>query len=135
MADSSNDGANVDPSNILDEQARCLAKRIHQERIARSWSLSDLADRSGVSRAMVHRVETGVSSPTAALLGRLSGAFQISLSDLLRVGPAEAQTRLMRAGERPVWNDPETGYVREQIAARARSDETAAQGMDITKVR
>ena len=50
-------------SNIEDEGShiasleRSLAARLRTEREARGWSLSDLAQRSGVSRAMISKVE------------------------------------------------------------------------------
>lgn len=52
-----------------------LGARLRAEREGRGWSLTDLAERSGVSRATISRVERGAASPTAALLGRLSGAL------------------------------------------------------------
>ena len=52
-----------------------IGARIRAEREGRGWSLTDLAGRAGVSRAMIHKVERGASSPTAQLLGKLSGAF------------------------------------------------------------
>ena len=40
-------------------------------RQARDLSASALAERSGVSRAMIGKIERGEAQPTAALLGRL----------------------------------------------------------------
>ena len=51
------------------------------------------------------------------LLGRLSGAFGLTLSRLL-AGAEEAARRLVRFAEQPVWRDPETGYVRKQVFSR-----------------
>ncbi len=65
---------------LLDGQ---IASRIRVERDARNWSLDDLAQRSGVSRAMISKVERRESSPTAVLLGKLSAAFGLTLSQLL----------------------------------------------------
>ena len=42
-----------------------------------------LAETSGVSRAMISKIERGESSPTAVLLGRLSAALELSVSELL----------------------------------------------------
>ncbi len=66
---------------------------------------------------MISKVERGEASPTAALLGRLSGAFGITLSTLLaRVeGDAAGTERLVRAGQQPLWRDPATGYIRQAI--------------------
>jgi transcriptional regulator with XRE-family HTH domain len=95
-----------------------LAARLRAEREARNWSLAELASRSGVSRAMISKVERGEASPTASLLGRLSGAFGLTLSTLLaRVeGDAAGVGRVMRASVQPLWRDPATGYVRRAVS-------------------
>ncbi|WP_407942674.1 helix-turn-helix domain-containing protein [Methylobacterium ajmalii] len=92
-----------------------LARRLRLEREARGWSLGDLAARSGVSKAMISKVERAEASPTAVLLGRLSGAFGLTLSTLL--ARAEGETgQLRRAASQPVWVDPATGYRRRQLS-------------------
>lgn len=95
-----------------------LAARLRMEREARAWSLSDLAGRSGVSRAMISKAERAEASPTAALLGRLSGAFGLTLSTLLARAEEDASGvgRLARAGQQPLWRDPATGYVRRAVS-------------------
>ena len=95
-----------------------IGARIRTERESRGWSLTDLAGRASVSRAMIHRVERGDSSPTATLLAKLSGAFGLSMSTLL----ARAETgqgRLLRHDEQPLWTDPETGYMRRHVSPRS----------------
>src|ERR1041384_8313720 len=62
-------------STIVDDLDARLGTRIKIERERRGWSLTDLSARSGVSRAMINKVERGEASPTASLLGRLSGAY------------------------------------------------------------
>ena len=95
-----------------------LASRLRAEREARGWSIGDLAARSGVSRAMISKVERNEASPTAALLGRLSGAFGLTLSTLLARSESDAsgEDRLMRAARQPRWSDPMTGYVRRAVS-------------------
>lgn len=80
--------------------------------------MADLADRSGVSRAMISKVERGEASPTATLLGRLSGAFGLTLSALFAraEGDPSAAGRLVRAHQQPLWQDPATGYVRRALS-------------------
>lgn len=94
-----------------------LGKRLRVEREARGWSLTELARRSGVSRAMIHKVEGGRSSPTTALLGKWAAAFGLTLSELLAraEGPARA-ARLLRAAAQAQWHEPHTGCVRRQLA-------------------
>jgi len=92
-----------------------LASRLKEERKRLKWSLDDLAERSGVSRAMVYRVETGQSSPTAALLGKLTAALGITMSEVLSPHRKFARSRLTRSSDQAIWTDPETGYVRRQV--------------------
>lgn len=103
---------------MLTALERGLAARLRTEREARDWSLSDLATRSGVSRAMISKVERAEASPTAALLGRLSGAFGLTVSALLAraEGDASGAGRITRGGAQPVWRDPGTGYLRRAVS-------------------
>src|ERR1043166_6770562 len=97
-------------STLLDDITLKIAARIRGERTARRWSLDELAERSQVSKAMISKIERAEASPTAALLGRLSGAYGLTLSPLL----AEAGSRRTAPARRPaqpVWRDPATGYV------------------------
>jgi transcriptional regulator with XRE-family HTH domain len=104
-------------STIVNDPTHSLAARIALEREARGWSLAELAERSGVSKAMISKIERGEASPTATLLGRLSGAFGLTLSTLL-ARAEQSGGRLMRAADQPQWQDPDSGYVRRQISPR-----------------
>jgi len=104
---------------MIDTLEAGLAARIRTEREARGWSLADLAQHSGVSRAMISRIERAEASPTAALLGRLSGAFGLTMSALLARAEADAAGsggRIARAADQPVWQDPATGYIRRAVS-------------------
>ena len=92
-----------------------IAARLLAERTSRGWSLEQLAERSGVSRAMISKVERGESSPTAAVLGRLSAAFGVTLSQLLARAEQESARLLNREGEQERWRDPDTGFERRAL--------------------
>ncbi|WP_376984722.1 helix-turn-helix domain-containing protein [Bosea sp. R86505] len=93
---------------------RRLGARIKGLRQSRGLTLDQLAARSGVSRAMISRVERGESSPTAALLDRLCAGLGIVLSALFR---DEAQAGpLAKRADQPVWTDPASGYVRRNVS-------------------
>ena len=93
-----------------------LAEAVQAARTAQGLSASALAERSGVSRAMIAKVERAEAQPTAALLGRLSGALGLTLSEL--VARAEhAKGRLVRAAEQPTWTDPDSGYTRRAVSS------------------
>ena len=103
-------------SSIIDDGLDLrIAARIRAERAGRAWSLEELAERSGVSRAMISKVERAESSPTAALLGRLSSAFGLTLSQLLARAEQEASRLLNREAEQERWRDPETGFERRAL--------------------
>jgi len=94
---------------------KALAARIRLERTARKWPLEELSKRAGVSRAMISKIERQECSPTATVLGRLSGAFGVSMSALLANAEADGQ-RLLRFEEQQVWIDPETKYIRRAVS-------------------
>ena len=104
-------------NTIEDNLNQRIGARIRIERESRGWSLSDLADRANVSRAMIHKIERGESSPTAAMLAKLSGAFGISMSTL--IARAEIQEgKLLRFADQPVWHDPQSHYLRRHVSPR-----------------
>jgi transcriptional regulator with XRE-family HTH domain len=103
-------------SLLLDDPGARIAARLRLERDSRGWSLADLAERSGVSKAMISKIEREEVSPTAVILVRLAGAFDLTLAGLLL--RAEGQGRLTRSSEQPIWRDPKTGYLRKQVFNR-----------------
>lgn len=101
-----------------DSSGEAIAARVRIERTARNWSLAELAQRSGVSKAMLSAIERNDTSPTAALLVRIAAAFDLTLSALI----ARSEQRggnLSRAAEQPEWRDPETGYVRRHVSPQS----------------
>jgi transcriptional regulator with XRE-family HTH domain len=100
---------------MLDDPTPLIARRLRDERARRGWTLDDLARSAGVSKAMLSKLERCEASPTAALLGRISGALGMTLSTLLASDDA-AGSRLVRRAEQPTWRDPQTGYLRRQVS-------------------
>jgi transcriptional regulator with XRE-family HTH domain len=104
-------------TTIIDDTGARIARRVRLERDARGWSLADLAERSGVSKATISKIEREEMSPTAVILVRLAGAFDLTLAGLLLRAEGE-RDRLARAADQPVWQDPDTGYLRKQVFSR-----------------
>lgn len=104
-------------SRLAADPTHAISARVRIERESRGWSLAELADRSGVSKAMISKIERGEASPTATILGKLSGAFGLQLSMLLALAE-QAGERLSRHDDQPVWQDPETGYTRRAVSPR-----------------
>lgn len=102
-------------SDISDNLTRGIAARIGAERSLRGWSLAELAEQSGVSKAMLSAIERNETSPTAVLLVKIAAAFGMTLSTLI----AQAEGiggNLRRSDQQSVWTDPETGYVRRYLS-------------------
>jgi transcriptional regulator with XRE-family HTH domain len=93
-----------------------LASNLRLEREGRGWTLAELAARSGVSRAMLSKIERGEASPTAALLGRMSAAFGLTMSQLFARIEDEPGGQVARADQQPVWRDPATGFLRRLLS-------------------
>jgi transcriptional regulator with XRE-family HTH domain len=100
------------------EIERRIAGRLARLRAERGWSLEALAERTGISRATLSRLERSELSPTAAKLGTLCSVYGWTLSRLM----AEAETRapnLIAAADQAEWTDPESGYRRRAVSAPA----------------
>jgi transcriptional regulator with XRE-family HTH domain len=103
---------------LRDDTGSGIARRVRLERETRGWSLAELAERSRVSKAALSKIERGETSPTAAVLVKIAGAFDLTLAGLLlRVEGGSG--RVSRSAEQPLWQDPKTGYLRRQIFFRA----------------
>jgi transcriptional regulator with XRE-family HTH domain len=100
------------------EIERRIAHRLARLRAERGWSLEAVAERTGISRATLSRLERSELSPTATMLGKLCAVYGWTLSRLM----AEAETRspnLVPAADQPEWTDPGSGYRRRAVSAPA----------------
>ena len=92
-----------------------LAARVAELRVARGWSLDDLAGRSGVSRSTLSRLERAEISPTASLLGKLCAAYGWTMSRLLAEVEPEPPA-VVHAADQQVWCDEAAGFTRRTIS-------------------
>lgn len=94
---------------------RSIADRIKSLRAQSNLTLDQLASASGVSRAMISRIERAEASPTAALLARICAALGLSLSGFF-AQDEETTSPLARRQDQPTWQDPDTGYIRRAVS-------------------
>jgi transcriptional regulator with XRE-family HTH domain len=89
--------------------SRSLAEAVRRFRAARSWTLDDLAARSGVSRRLVVQIEQGEANPSIGTLLRLADALEVTLTDL--VSAQEAMLVGVRAPSdaTELWQGPAGG--------------------------
>ncbi|MGW4486850.1 helix-turn-helix domain-containing protein [Amycolatopsis sp. NPDC004368] len=105
---------------MTDPLSTSLATTLRDARLAHDLSAGTLADRSGVSRAMIGKIERGEAQPTAVLLSRLASALGMTLSELIARAEGSSDRRLARVADQPTWTDPVTGYVRRSLSPPAR---------------
>jgi transcriptional regulator with XRE-family HTH domain len=115
----------MEEAKVDDPLDRQIAERVKARRRQLGLTLDQLASISGVSRAMLSRIERGEASPSAVLLCRVAGGLGVTLSALLAAPSAE--DALARAAERAPWTDPATGYTRRAVSP-------ASAPMDIVDV-
>lgn len=97
------------------DAAKSLPANLRRLRQEAQLTLDGLAERSGVSRAMISKIERGASVPTATVLGKLAAALQISLSQLLGEFHAR-QPRLHRKESQTTYHDPTSGFERRSLS-------------------
>lgn len=77
-------------------------------------TLEELAERSGVSRAMLSKVERGEKNPTLVVAARIAEGFGLTLSQL--VGVEERREVVVPKERRMVMRDPATGFERQLLS-------------------
>lgn len=84
-------------------------------RRAKGLTLNELAESSGVSRAMISKIERGEKNPTLVVAARISEGLGITLSQL--VGIEERREVVVVPSERRmVMRDPKTGFERQLLS-------------------
>jgi transcriptional regulator with XRE-family HTH domain len=115
---------------IMDDSVeRRMAERLRARRLQLDLSLGALAASSGVSKAMIAKVESRTSSPTAGVLGRLCAGLGITMSALMAAVEC-AEATLLEAEEQPSWSDSDTGLERVAISPR-----TSFSDVEIARLR
>jgi transcriptional regulator with XRE-family HTH domain len=94
-----------------DSSAAKLAATLRDRRLQAGMTLEALSAVSGVSRAMLSKVERGQSVPSTTVLSRIAEALGATFSELLNVQD-ETEVLHMPAARQPVFTDPESGFVR-----------------------
>ncbi|HWE61733.1 MAG TPA: XRE family transcriptional regulator [Chloroflexota bacterium] len=96
--------------------ARHLGRRIRELRARRGWTQDALAERAGVSKAMLSKVERGENNPTLVVAARIAGALGLTMSQLIGADERRRALRLPKE-QRVTFLDPATGIERRQFPA------------------
>jgi mannose-6-phosphate isomerase-like protein (cupin superfamily) len=77
--------------------------------------LDVLAERSGVSRAMISKLERGEKYPTLVIAAKVAAGLEISLSQLIG-GEERRKVVVVPRDRRMVMRDPVTGFERQLLS-------------------
>ena len=92
-----------------------LGRRVRDLRGNRGMTLQELADRSGVSRAMVSKVERGEKTPTLVVAAKVAEGLSVSLSQLAGV-EERREVVLVPRDRRMIMRDSQTGFERQLLS-------------------
>lgn len=79
--------------------SKYLGQRLRAARLARRYSLADVADLTGMSRSFLSMVENGKTNISATRLQKLANVFGLSISDLLPDEQSRHLIQIVRRGE------------------------------------
>jgi transcriptional regulator with XRE-family HTH domain len=68
---------------LTTDAAAYVAKSVSAYRLIRKLSQADLAERCGISRQGIDRIERGLAMPSLKMLEKLAAAFEVAPSELL----------------------------------------------------
>lgn len=88
-----------------------LRRRRQQQRL----TLEQLAEKSGVSRAAISKIERGESGASTPVLGKLAEALDLSISQLIGGRRGERVLHVPEAGQ-PVFREEATGFERRSLS-------------------
>lgn len=92
-----------------------LGFRVKELRRVKGLTLNDLAESSGVSRAMISKIERGEKNPTLVVAARLSEGLGVTLSQLAGT-ESRREVTIIPGDGRMVMRDPETGFERQLLS-------------------
>jgi len=95
--------------------SRRVGERVRELRRGRGLTLERLAELSGVSRAMISKLERGEKNPTLVVAARLAEGLGVTLSRLAGM-EERGEVIIVPRNRRMVMRDPATGFERQLLS-------------------
>jgi transcriptional regulator with XRE-family HTH domain len=108
-------GAREGSTTVAAVSSEQLGGRVKELRGRRGLTLEALAEISGVSRAMISKLERGEKNPTLVVAAKLAEGLGVTLSQLVGMEERREVVVVPREG-RMVMRDPETGFERQLLS-------------------
>jgi transcriptional regulator with XRE-family HTH domain len=111
------DGKARNISTIVEAaRAQNVGARVKKLRTGQRLTLEALAELSGVSRAMLSKLERGEKNPTLVVAAKIAQALHVGLTDLMGVAESRRAVVLIPKCSRMIFQDPETGFERQLLS-------------------
>jgi transcriptional regulator with XRE-family HTH domain len=110
-----NDDTTTGHSLIEEVTSGRIGERVRALRRERGWTLAMLAERSGVSRAMISKLERGEKNPTLVVAAKVAEGLGMNLSQLVSV-EEKSKVVVVPRERRMTMRDPETGFERQLLS-------------------
>ncbi|WP_338562933.1 XRE family transcriptional regulator [Erwinia sp. E_sp_B04_7] len=80
-----------------------LGQTLKALRTLREWSLTQAAEQTGVSKAMLGQIERGESSPTVATLWKIATGFKVPFSRFISAATVQSSPAVQRSSAAADW--------------------------------
>ena len=95
-----------------------IAQAVRRLRAERSWTLDELAARSGISRRLIVQIEQAQANPSVGTLLRIADACEVMLSELLPEQPAATAGVRQSSDALELWSGARGGSGRLLVSRR-----------------
>jgi len=102
----------------IDRTVSEIGAKLAKARAERGWSLAQLAERSGLSTAAVHKIEKNGMTPTIASLMKIAAALGKSVGFFVEESDSARPVTMIRRDERSRLFTSKQGLVLENISGR-----------------
>jgi transcriptional regulator with XRE-family HTH domain len=86
-------------ADLIDELGEVVGDRVREFRVSLNLTVADLAERTGMSRAMLSKVENNRASASLSTLARLSTALGVPITALFRGLDEQHEVVLVKSGQ------------------------------------
>lgn len=104
-----------DDMSTIGDEAVDFAENLAKIRKERKLSLQELADRTGVSKSMLSKIERGEKNPSLQIAAQIAEGLRLSLSSMLEERK-EHKVIVIRAADQVAFSDEMTGFERRLLS-------------------
>ena len=108
--------ARINSTMVEAADARNVGARVKKLRTGQGLTLEALADLSGVSRAMISKLERGEKNPTLVVAAKVAQALRVGFTDLMGVAESRRAVIVIPKSSRMIFRDSETGFERQLLS-------------------